>query len=418
MFVLARYLNRLKSMTFFHYLLFIEMLIGIIVLHTFLTIDGSIQSKFKEMSQDAKNSADNLIFVRQVNDLSPRAKEPVQNTVLPFTESDLSAFQKSYGDKLSIQINILQNQNYIYNNTVETLYILFVTENFYLDNNGYDLSATNNTAFVGDQAIKIIESGTMAMSLSYQLKTSDNINQIQVIMENNKSTETINMKKMDQKSSQTLKLNTGEITIDLRKTIILPINLYFQNNMGAEGDSSNINISFHFPDPLQSFHIKNEILQYMIDKYSDTNITFMFDTHLDQFLRLTNDMKRISEAVSALSIFSLFIMGTGLVGLMIQLVQKRKKELAICKSMGASNMQLSMEIVLETLSLTLLPALIAIILSKLISNHIDFKEFFIIQSLGVSLLAIAFSLFIGLAAISLSIYKIRSIYPVIEMRGE
>ena len=271
---------------------------------------------------------------------------------------------------------------------------------------------------MGDQVAKIIESGTLAHSTAYQLETSDQMNQIQINMKNDKNTKTINVIKMDQNRSLILKHNFNEVPIDLRKTIILPINMYFKHNMGAEGDSSNIKISFHFSNALQSFPIKNKIIQYMTDKYHNQKITFMFDTRLEQFRRLTNEMKRISEAVSALSIFSLLIMGTGLIGLMIHLVQKRKKELAICKSIGASTMQLSVEIMMETLSLTLLPALVAIFLSKLIVNQLTFKQFVIIHSLNVSLVAIAFSLMIGISASLFSIYRLRMINPIIEMKGE
>ena len=129
MFVLIRYLHRMKRLTLFHYLLFFEMLIGIIVLHAFLTIDLSIQSKFNEMKQDSESTSDNLIFVRQVGERSALTREPVRNGSLPFSAADLSTFQKSYGDQVSIQINMLQFQNYIYNDTIETLYILFVSEN-------------------------------------------------------------------------------------------------------------------------------------------------------------------------------------------------------------------------------------------------------------------------------------------------
>jgi ABC-type antimicrobial peptide transport system permease subunit len=413
MFVLIRYFNRLKSFRFFHYLLFAEMLIGSVVLHMFLTIDWSIQHKFNEMSLNAENTLDNLVFVRQVQNPSPQRTERVQDdTSLPFSASDLTFIKDTYGDQMKMQMKILQYQNFIYDGAVETIFILFVS------GEGTDLPAGNNSVRVGERAAEIIRHGRLAKNYSYRFEPGDASNRIQLVLENDKLTKTLAAEKVAVPNAQIVKLNSGDIAIDYQKTIVVPIDLYFSNSMIAQGDSTNIHLAFHFADDRQSATIKNGILQHLTASHRDGNVTFMFDTRLDQFRRLTGEMERISKAVSALSVFSLFIMGTGLVGLMIHMVQTRKKEIAICKSIGASDMQLSVEIILETLTLTLLPALLAVIVSVLLSAQIHVTDFEIMQSMSITLLIAAFSLFLGTVSFALSIYRMRKVYPVVEMKGE
>jgi putative ABC transport system permease protein len=143
--------------------------------------------------------------------------------------------------------------------------------------------------------------------------------------------------------------------------------------------------------------------------FSQTQIIGVLDTVLDLLTTL----------LSGIASISLIVGGIGIMNIMLVTVRERTKEIGIRKALGARQSQILSQFLIEAVIITLLGGILGLIISYIGTLIIsELSGFTVILGLDAVMLALVFSITIGVAFGIYPAYKASKLEPVEALRFE
>lgn len=424
MFLCSNVFQRIRANLTFHFILFFELMLGIMIMTIFISIDSSIHTKYTQLRELTESTLLKLKILDVVDpsavQQSPENLNLNDNNEFPFSYDDYTYIKHHWKDELDISVVVHHTLNYLYQQNIQSLHVLYVSDEFFkmqLLKDGYEQFGTLNAAFVGEDTLQILEKGKRVDSSIFEFSVSNH----KLHLDEEKSLKIIPAQKLYTDGHDSGKINihfiAGMMKIDVRKAIILPVHFYYSENRFKSSDLPNTSISFQFKNELFSSKVSASVLQYVRKQHQDNGFTYVFDTYLSRYAKQTQQLQSISRAVNTLIIFSLITVGIGLSGLILTAINKRRKEIAISLAFGATLAQMMMEVVIEALTIIVLAFIAGVSIGVGLLNFMEFDEFQLIINFKMTSYIFVITLMIGLIAILPPVLKIRKIYPSRELQS-
>ncbi|WP_434798976.1 ABC transporter permease [Terrisporobacter vanillatitrophus] len=183
-------------------------------------------------------------------------------------------------------------------------------------------------------------------------------------------------------------------------------------------------------DNLKLNNMENTISMVLLDvndEYSNERLAFDINTTFDEenitaytsnslFSGIINKVKQFSVYSTVFSVLLFIVTAMAIICIFIITINERKKEIGILYTIGAKKKQISLMIMLEGLIITTIGSIIGVLCSltlitlfkNLISMSMDipYLNTFNIETLRIGIMCLAISIFTGLIASIISVYKI------------
>lgn len=160
---------------------------------------------------------------------------------------------------------------------------------------------------------------------------------------------------------------------NIDEAVVLPLSVAQQELMGIR------HVSFlraKVSDEVYIDQTVEEIRQTLIDRHEEEDFSVRnISDALAIVTNITNAMRFFLAAVAAIS---LFVGGVGVMNIMLISVKEKTREIGIRKSVGATNQDIRLQFLIETLLLTIIGTCIGFILGVLVSFGVAVA----VQSLG------------------------------------
>lgn len=158
----------------------------------------------------------------------------------------------------------------------------------------------------------------------------------------------------------------------------------------------------------------HKIITMLEDKYSDAEGQFSYTSGFDIYSINVLNYQELGQVVSLVSIACIIIVTAGLFAYNLMQFQKRKREYAIKKSIGATDTQLLQERVLESCIVTFSGGILGSIISIFILKQNIFKNEFFTIRINDSLIAVFIicSILIGVIASIYSSIMLKRLRPI------
>ncbi len=156
----------------------------------------------------------------------------------------------------------------------------------------------------------------------------------------------------------------------------------------------------------------------LLEKYKDEDSYNIFNqsTMLESMSSITDTMSLMMGGIGGIS---LLVGGIGIMNIMLVSVAERTREIGIRKAIGAGRRRILMQFLIEALVLSLLGGLVGIGLSALLLTILSAAlSASYTMSMGVALLAVGFSLAIGLIFGINPANKAAKMPPIVALRTE
>lgn len=156
----------------------------------------------------------------------------------------------------------------------------------------------------------------------------------------------------------------------------------------------------------------------LLEKYKDEDSYNIFNqsTMLESMSSITNTMALMMGGIGGIS---LLVGGIGIMNIMLVSVAERTREIGIRKAIGAGRKRILMQFLIEALVLSLVGGLVGIGLSALLLTILSaVLSTSYTMSMGVALLAVGFSLAIGLIFGINPANKAAKMPPIVALRTE
>lgn len=183
-------------------------------------------------------------------------------------------------------------------------------------------------------------------------------------------------------------------------------------------------------DNLKLNNMENTISMVLLDvndEYSNERFAFDINTTFDEenitaytsnslFSGIINKVKQFSVYSAVFSVLLFIVTAMAIICIFIITINERKKEIGILYTIGAKKKQISLMVMLEGLIITTIGSIIGVLCSltlitlfkNLISMSMDipYLNTFNIEILRIGIMCLAISIFTGLIASIISVYKI------------
>lgn len=150
------------------------------------------------------------------------------------------------------------------------------------------------------------------------------------------------------------------------KAVLIPLSVAQRDLLGVNHVSV---INGRVDDEKNIDQAVEEIRQTLLERHDDEDFSVRkLSDLLDILTTVTNVMKFFLAAVAGVS---LFVGGVGIMNIMLIAVKEKTREIGLRKAVGATKRDISLQFLLETISLSLVAAFIGIILGAFISYLIS-----------------------------------------------
>ena len=181
---------------------------------------------------------------------------------------------------------------------------------------------------------------------------------------------------------------------DISTALYIPVTTAKQISGAADGYAS---ITVIAPDDADSTVVAAEVESFLSRYYRTNEDYTIFAMSMDSIIESVNVvMDRLSIAISVIAAISLLVGGIGVMNIMLVSVTERTREIGTRKALGATNGNIRIQFVVESMIICLVGGIIGIILGAILgyvgSSLLDAPAF---PTLGSILLAVGFSLAVG-----------------------
>lgn len=183
-------------------------------------------------------------------------------------------------------------------------------------------------------------------------------------------------------------------------------------------------------DNLKLDNMENTISMVLLDvndEYSNERLAFDINTTFNEenitaytsnslFSGIINKVKQFSSYSTVFSVLLFIVTAMAIICIFIITINERKREIGILYTIGAKKKQISLMVILEGLIITTIGAIVGVLCSltlitlfkNLISMSMDipYLNTFNIETLKIGIMCLAISIFTGLIASIISVYKI------------
>ena len=158
---------------------------------------------------------------------------------------------------------------------------------------------------------------------------------------------------------------------------------------------------------------------YMLDKTRDDSDAFNISNQATILETMDSIMSSMSLMLGGIAGISLLVGGIGIMNIMLVSVAERTREIGIRKAIGASRKRILLQFLIEALVVSVLGGIIGILLSIGILELIKaLANLAYVLSGGVVLLAVGFSLFVGIVFGIYPANKASKLKPIDALRTE
>lgn len=425
MYILGKIIRRVKLNLKSYSFILLEVIIGMTILNLFITITNSVTERYEYLLASGLNKKYDISITGLYNN-NELLKDLDYTTWLresptPYEDEDLIPF--SYNDYKTLAEK--------YNDTIDVM--LYLRKKILIQAADGSIKGGGNLIFVSDSFFEKLEHDKNCIigSEFMDMLTKDNIyNKRDLIVYYDESDsqvksymgeyiKTVNVSEVDNSKLNSL-INSwlGE-DVALGDMCILPVEYYY--DFFHPVDIPNyFNISISLKDSNSDIATIESSIMEIINYLYKTHDRYGYeiDSVLNMFLEKTNGIMKISKAVNVAAIISSIIVILGLTGILLLIVERRKKEFAVCISVGATKPIILMETIFEACTITVGGGIIGTILSLIILNMNIIK----IEDVNISVsyfsiaMTLLLSLIIGCVATLIPVLKIKKLMPVEILR--
>ena len=181
---------------------------------------------------------------------------------------------------------------------------------------------------------------------------------------------------------------------DISTALYIPVTTAKHISGAADGYAS---ITVIAADDADSAVVAAEVESFLSRYYRTNEDYTIFAMSMDSVIESVNVvMDRLSIAISVIAAISLLVGGIGVMNIMLVSVTERTREIGTRKALGATNGNIRIQFVVESMIICLVGGIIGIILGAILgyvgSSLLDAPAF---PSLGSIVLAVGFSLTVG-----------------------
>ncbi len=414
-YAITKSFKRIKQNIKHYAFILAQVIVGILLLTMFLTINTSVNKEYNELKN---KSDDNIIKLNMAFQ-----KDFTEGITLPspFSYKDYQALKSDYKESVRISYVVKKALNFITNNKgetgISTIYVIFLTDEFlqlYYPKAKIDNFNSQNISITGNNALNVLKYGKM---IDETQKIFRECNTDEIALTNGNKLKLI---KADSMSGFDNKQVIFDITIDSQKinlddVVMLPIK--YLTDFKIVPDAINTFVSFKLLNSNSLSKVGIKIINYLYSK-GQNNYDYFFDTTTEGYLRQTSGYKTYSIGLTILSVFILLIIIVGLTGILLIIINRRIREYAISMTLGATSKKLFFETILESTIVTFLGGVIGVLICILIFKYvIKFKQFNVYIDTRIILLSLFASVMIGIVASLLPLFKIKQITPMAVLRS-
>ncbi|MDF2822484.1 MAG: hypothetical protein K0R15_2932 [Clostridiales bacterium] len=357
-----------------------EIGIGLAVLMVSLNLIWSINDRLLDINKDKKNKTYYLEGAQYADfNFSNLSNSESKNIEINRLE-DYNYLVDTYDDKLEVlQFRLVSLTAKLDNETKEILVFFTTPEFFKFVFNDEKTILKDDQIYAGSKAYEAIK--------NHWIVDIEMFDYYEIFDNYNKENETITL--LD---NTKLELNLYEPGTDERVmmyyrffihefdpdySIILPSKQY--NPRNADGTEIYVNtLGIYFPE--EDPYFKLDIINHFNNKYfSDSSQRFSYLKAQSIWDVNVLKYREIGELLKIISVFSIIIVTVGLFAYNLMQFNKRKKSIAIKKSIGCSDGKVLLENIIESCIVSLLGGVLGITLGLVVSNlnlfHNDFFVF-------------------------------------------
>jgi ABC-type antimicrobial peptide transport system permease subunit len=206
--------------------------------------------------------------------------------------------------------------------------------------------------------------------------------------------------------------------IDIGDVMIVPAKYYFSYILEQDIRSFKIHLRIDNADKYNE--ILTGVIKGFVNATDSKNYIYSPDSEVREFLNRIDGTQENAYALSLLAVSSMIIVTLGLTGLMTIKIIRRKREIAICKTLGAKDIHVLCEVILECVAVTGIFGIIGVIASIFaLKNVFAIGEglYEIVISPGLSVLPVCISVLIGILASIVPLVKVKQSTPVEVLRN-
>lgn len=423
-YILGKIIRRIKLNLKSYSFILLEVIIGMTILNLFITITNSITERYEYLLDSGLNKKydisitglynnnellkdlDYMTWIRE----SPTPYEYKDEDLIPFSYHDYKTLAEKCNDTIDVMFNLRKKIfTQAADGSVKGGYnLIFVSDSF------FEKLKHDKSCIIGSKFMDMMTKDNIynKKDLIAYYDESDS----RVKLYTGEYIKTVNVSEIDKSKLHSLINNFLGEDVALDNVCILPVECYYDFFHPIDIQFFNISISLKDPNSNIESSVM-EIINYLYKTHGN-RYGYEIDSVLNKFLEKTNSIRQVSKTVNVAAIISSIIIMLGLTGILLLIVERRKKEFAVCISVGATKPVILMETIFEACTITVGGGIIGIILSLIIVNMNIIR----IEDVNISIsyfsvaMTLLLSLIIGCIATLIPILKIKNLMPVEILR--
>jgi len=436
-YLIAKTVKRIFRNKRMYYFIFFEMVVGIFILNISLTTSFFLDKKYDELKEEGKNMVfeieashiDNA-FILDFNLLEWGKGQPIRfeydsTELCPFNQDDIAYIEEKYNDELDILFHIRRDIIHFdpRSHNAETYFLFFVSDGFLehfknIDPDRFDVS---NTAFIGPDFLDFLTvmNGENTVNPRDVIFTYSDDNKDEIRFADGHTLKIDNTEFLKGQDLDFLfkgyepenkeKFSYGNIAI-------LPLKYYYDYFHPKDVIHFDFSVKFYKAEDI--YEIISAIYDYFDNAHGDI-FYYTLDNSFDKYLRLTEDSRNNALLANVVMSVTFILVVFGLTGLLLLMLGKRSREIAVSLAVGARKTDLYIELFLESILITLSGGLTGCVFSVIMlkANILKINETIIGTNCMAVLISWIVPILVGLVSSIPLMFKVRKMLPLQIIRN-